>query len=227
MAAVLQFIDESDAEGVMVATSDHETGGLSVAKQLHADYPQYLWYPAVLANASSSSEFLAVKLLRHLADQSLPATSTDMASLGGKALESLKKYINDELVVKGLGIVDATSEEITTAVLYPERSQYTFAQMISNRAQIGWSTHGHSAVDVNIYSSGGPGTEVIRGNVENTQIGEFLQSFLSVNTDEVTKILREDKKSKAAGQQIAQGEHVSEKDHWARHEAGMAADSLA
>ncbi|KXJ88798.1 alkaline phosphatase [Microdochium bolleyi] len=229
VAAVLEFLDESAADGVMVATSDHETGGLSVAKQLHADYPQYLWYPAVLANASSSSEFLAVKLLRHLADESISAT--DMASLPSDTLAPLKKYINDELVVKGLGIVDATSEEITTVMLYPELSQYAFAQMISNRAQIGWSTHGHSAVDVNIYSSGGPGTEAIRGNVENTQIGEFLQSYLSVDTDEVTRILREDKESKARQQLAAQegGQHIAETDHWVVHESqvGLAAGSPA
>lgn len=33
MQAVLDFLEESKVEGVMVATSDHETGGLSVAKR--------------------------------------------------------------------------------------------------------------------------------------------------------------------------------------------------
>jgi alkaline phosphatase len=63
--------------------------------------------------------------------------------------------------------------------------------MVSLRAHIGWSTHGHSAVDVNIYSSGGAGTEKIRGNVENTDVGKFLRSYLDVDVDSVTKELRE------------------------------------
>lgn len=212
VASVLKFLDESSAEGVMVATSDHETGGLSVAKQLNADYPQYLWYPAVLANASSSSEYLAVKFQKHLLDNPVQKTA------------DLKKFISEELIVKGLGIIDASEEEISAVIKRPEVSQYAFAQMISNRAQIGWSTHGHSAVDVNIYSSGGPGTDAIRGNVENTQIGEFLQSYLSVNTDEVTKILKEDKESKARLAQLDASEVV---DHWVVHEeqVGLAASS--
>jgi alkaline phosphatase len=63
--------------------------------------------------------------------------------------------------------------------------------MVSLRARIGWSTHGHSAVDVNVYSSGGPGTERIRGNVENTEVGEFLRDYLEVDVDEITKELRQ------------------------------------
>lgn len=32
-ATVVEFLDKSDVEGVLVATSDHETGGLSVARR--------------------------------------------------------------------------------------------------------------------------------------------------------------------------------------------------
>src|SRR5690349_16573634 len=101
--------------------------------------------------------------------------------------------------------------------------------MISNRAQIGWSTHGHSAVDVNIYSSGGPGTDAIRGNVENTDIGKFLQSFLGVDTEEVTRILNEKLDTEQqhlfiSGQAVTDGTESKEvlgmqAEHWASHEA--------
>jgi alkaline phosphatase len=63
--------------------------------------------------------------------------------------------------------------------------------MVSLRARLGWSTHGHSAVDVNVYSSGGPGTERIRGNVENTDVGKFLREYLNVDVDEITKELKD------------------------------------
>lgn len=33
-ASVIEFLDKSDVEGVLVATSDHETGGLSVARRM-------------------------------------------------------------------------------------------------------------------------------------------------------------------------------------------------
>lgn len=207
---VLDFLEESKAEGVLVATSDHETGGLSVAKQISPDYPEYLWYPGVLANASSSSEFLARKLQKHLL--SFPAETT-------LAKSKLKSYIND-LVKSGLGIYDATDSELEEIVVAPNSAQPLLAAIISKRAEIGWSTHGHSAVDVNIYSSGGPGTDAIRGNVENTEIGKFLRDFIDVDVEALTKELQEKfgRKPEAAlaldAAKLSSGEH----DHWAAHE---------
>ncbi|KAI0015450.1 alkaline phosphatase-like protein [Xylariomycetidae sp. FL0641] len=182
---VLDFLEDSKTDGVLVATSDHETGGLSVARQVHADYPEYMWKPEVLANATASSEHLAIRLLQHVAK-----TSSEVDS-DSESISKLKKYINEELVIPGLGISDATEQELTAIAFYPELAEYAFAHMISIRAQVGWSTHGHSAVDVNIYSSGGPGTDKIRGNVENTDVGKFLRNYLSVDVDAITKELNE------------------------------------
>ncbi|KAI0103860.1 alkaline-phosphatase-like protein [Nemania sp. FL0031] len=204
--AVLDFLDESETEGVLVATSDHETGGLSVARQINANYPQYLWYPQVLANATASSEHLARRLWEHIAKS---------APRGTTSIEELKTYINEELVIPGLGISDALDEELTAVAQYPELAQPAFAEMISVRAQIGWSTHGHSAVDVNIYSSGGPGTEVLRGNVENTEVGDFLREYLAVDVDAVTKKLNE----KMSEQRTTLALETVNEDHWTVHEA--------
>ena len=71
--------------------------------------------------------------------------------------------------------------------------RYTNMEVITNRisrrAQIGWSTHGHSAVDVNIY--GTKGSDKLRGNNENTDVGKFLRDYLEVNVDEITQELVE------------------------------------
>jgi alkaline phosphatase len=48
------------------------------------------------------------------------------------------------LVGKRLGIRDASTEEISLLVKQPDLAAYTFADMVSRRAQAGWSTHGHS-----------------------------------------------------------------------------------
>ncbi|KAI0468338.1 alkaline-phosphatase-like protein [Xylaria cf. heliscus] len=201
--AVLDFLDESKTDGVLVATSDHETGGLSVARQIGTDYPQYLWYPQVLANATASSEHLARLLWAHVAKND-------------SSISQLKKYINQELVIPGLGIPDATDDELTAVALHPELAQPAFAEMISLRAQIGWSTHGHSAVDVNIYSSGGPGTDALRGNVENTDVGDFLQRYLGVDVDAITRELNEKRESRE--NQVALEVRDGDEDHWLVHE---------
>jgi alkaline phosphatase len=94
-------------------------------------------------------------------------------------------------VIPGLGITDARDSELRELTSDPEHAIYTFSKMISQRARIGWSTHGHSAVDVNIYSSGGRLAEDIHGNVENTEVGQFLRKYLDVDVDKITDELRE------------------------------------
>ena len=54
------FIDQFG--GVLISTSDHETGGLSVGRQVTVPYPEYVWYPEVLANANHSAEYLGYQI---------------------------------------------------------------------------------------------------------------------------------------------------------------------
>lgn len=103
--------------------------------------------------------------------------------------EDFKIYINETLVQNGLGIFDATDSEIQLIADNAFYSPYIFADMISRRAQIGWSTHGHSAVDVNIYGS--EGSLSLRGNHENTEIGKFLHEYLGVDVKSITRELNE------------------------------------
>jgi alkaline phosphatase len=174
------------------------------------EYPEYIWYPAVLANATSSSSYLAHKLHEHL------RSGSDSSP---ESVESLKSYINNELVIPGLGISDATDEELAKVAKYPIVALFLFSQMISTRAQIGWSSHGHSAVDVNIYSSGGPGTDAIRGNVENTDVGKFLREYIDVDVDDITKQLRKkmEREPKSAIELTTKMTRT-EQDHWIARE---------
>jgi alkaline phosphatase len=137
----------------------------------------------VLAKANASSEYLAHLLQEHI------ATSQSETE------DELRHWIKNDLVRARLGIHDALEVEINALASNPAAAIHAFARMVSLRARIGWSTHGHSAVDVNVYSSGGPGTERIRGNVENTEVGDFLREYLEVDVDAITKELRQKMKS--------------------------------
>jgi alkaline phosphatase len=134
-AAVLDFVQNESTPTVVVSTSDHETGGLSAARQLTKAYPEYEWLPEVLDKATHSGEYVYAQLKEHL------------AGVGKDASESEKKsWIRKHLIKEGLGITDSTDEEVHS-LLYPEPQvspQDLFADMISRRAQVGWSTHGHS-----------------------------------------------------------------------------------
>ena len=121
-----------------------------------------------------------------------------IASAVGESTADLMEWINTNLVVDRLGIHDALETELSALASIPLEATNMFAHMVSMRARIGWSTHGHSAVDVNIYSSGGPGTDKIRRNVENTDVGKFLREYVDVNVDEITDELRQKMKEQLA-----------------------------
>ncbi|KAJ5208590.1 hypothetical protein N7449_002969 [Penicillium cf. viridicatum] len=182
-AAALEFLENDSTPGVIVSTSDHETGGLSAARQLHKTYPDYLWLPSVLDKASHSAEYLAAQLKEYLSGP------------GKDAEDSAKQSWVRQALKDGLAIDDATDHELD-ALLHPVpdvTAAYVFADMISRRAQVGWSTHGHSAVDVNIYASSTKDAWPLVGNNENTDVGDFLADYLDLNVDNVTKLLQDSK----------------------------------
>ena len=80
---------------------------------------------------------------------------------------------------------------MTNLVKQPLTALYQYAEMVSRRSQTGWSTHGHSAADVNIYSSDPRAALALVGNHENTEVGDFLRNYLDVDVEAITKELRE------------------------------------
>lgn len=190
--AVIDFADSTDVETVIISTSDHETGGLVTSRQVSPSYPDYLWYPNVLLNSTHSGEYLTKKIL--LKKQSEGVTA-----------EALASFIEKEIVEGDMGITDYTEKELAeiqeSASVSAEKLLYYLNNMISVRSQTGWTTHGHSAVDVNIYAYSNskrindllyqrdPFTGLL-GNHENTEIGSFMESLTGVDLKKVTEMLK-------------------------------------
>lgn len=209
VAAVLDFIKHEDTPTIMVSTSDHETGGLAAARQLHEEYPQYLWYPELLAGVEHSAGWVAREYQQYVSGMEKDV-AVDVAA------DKQKAYIT-ELVNKSLGITDPSAEEISSLMQRPERASYVFADMVSRRAQLGWSTHGHSGADVNIYTSDPVAAKALRGNHENTEVGEFLREYLDLGDEvaKVTKLLREHGEGKGVwmGSIPQEGERLDGQNH--------------
>lgn len=158
VAAVHRFVEENP-DTIMVSTSDHETGGFSLAKQVSSKYPEYQWYPEVLKRQKASTIRVAQMI----------KTSEE------------EEYL--DILHKHLGISDLSQSELKI-IKDPSLTlidlDYQLGTMVSNRAQLGWSTHGHSGVDVNMYAMG-EGIDRLRGNIENTDIGHFFALHLGLN----------------------------------------------
>ena len=174
VAYQLQSVSDEGYRDSPNSSMDAQTQ-LTLPLEINSHYPEYLWHPEVLANASHSAEYLSKRL------------NAEIETGKFTAAEQFKEYIDKEYVQNGLGIMDASDSELQLIVLRPRAALYYFANMISRRAHIGWSTHGHSAVDVNIY--GTSGTDRLRGNHENTDVGKFLREYLDVDVDKITEEL--------------------------------------
>ncbi|ORE08006.1 alkaline phosphatase-like protein [Rhizopus microsporus var. microsporus] len=168
---VKKYVDEHP-DTIMISTSDHETGGLSLARQVSQAYPEYLWYPDVLAKVKSSTVALA-----------------DLVSQN-----RTKEFVVETVLKDRLGIADATDEEIEQLLKSGSNIDYYLAEMVSIRAQLGWATHGHSGVDVNLYAYGN-GTEGLAGSHENTEIGQFITSTFGLNLKGITEQLNKNNPS--------------------------------
>ena len=199
--SVMSFLSSSDTPGIVVGTSDHETGGLATARQLHDSYPEYHWFPSVLVNVSHSASYISKNLHAYYNSAILPPT-----------MDNLTSYILTNTLAQGLGITDPSEEEIirllaslTHAPTLPEETwgiKRLLADMVSRRAQVGWSTRGHSAADVNIYAGSSPVSpsseigpyfmeENLGGNRENTEIGAFMITYLGFDNADMLGLTEE------------------------------------
>lgn len=208
--AVIDFADSSDVETVIISTSDHETGGLVTARQISPDYPDYLWYPNVLLNSTHSGEFLTKKIL----------TKKQSGEISSEAFAS---FIELEIVQQDMGITDYTEAEVKDlqklAYASPEKLLYYLNNMISVRSQTGWTTHGHSAVDVNIYAYSNskrineflyqrePYSGLL-GNHENIEIGSFMEALVGVDLSKVTELVKDVKHHPGARQMDTSDIHL-------------------
>ncbi|KAJ3221456.1 hypothetical protein HK099_003499 [Clydaea vesicula] len=177
IAVVKKFVDDNPGT-VLISTSDHETGGLSVARQVSTAYPEYLWYPEILTKVQNSSIALALAIQKFL-------------TKNPRNVAELKKFVK-EIIVNNLGIEDFTEEDLnylaSNAAKTNDLDTY-ISQMVSQRAQLGWATHGHSAVDVNLYAYGAQ-SHLLKGNHENTDIGTFISDYLELDLEVVTEKLK-------------------------------------
>ncbi|KAF9968264.1 hypothetical protein BGZ73_000202 [Actinomortierella ambigua] len=173
---VRNFVRENP-DTVMISTSDHETGGFTLGLQPDPHtYPDYLWRPEAIARSKRSTEVLIYELL------AFKGTTKERHAF-------VKRVVLEE----GLGVTDPTEEEIAY-IAAPENPPMEVLQymghVVSKRANLGWTTQGHTGVDVNLYAEGSE-AERLRGNHENTDIGDFMVSFLDLNLDTITAKLNE------------------------------------
>ncbi|MNW36336.1 Alkaline phosphatase 3 precursor [compost metagenome] len=148
----------------VVVTADHETGGLSLSRDNIYEINIDLW-----DQQKHSSESLASALNEAV------------------TIDDVKKIVQNNT-----WITDLTDEE-AQYILDGDGSSYKreggYNVVISKRLLIGWSGHGHSAVDVGVWAYG-PIAEKVKGQVDNTQIAFAGAEVLGVDLKKASSELQ-------------------------------------
>ncbi|MFF2155872.1 alkaline phosphatase [Paenibacillus chitinolyticus] len=165
-AAVKVAMDfaKKDGNTSVVVTADHETGGLSLSRDNIYEINVDAW-----DDQQKSSELIGGELKN------------------AKTVEDVKA-----LVAKYTGHTDLTDDE-AKFILAGDGSSYkqegAFNAVMSKRYLVGWSGHGHSAVDVGVWAYG-PIAEKVKGQIDNTEIARAVASVAGIDLKAATDKLQ-------------------------------------
>jgi len=164
---------KSDGETLIVGTSDHETGGLTLGAEIYGMRGSgYAYDPRGYLTASSSIARYIENLPQRNGKRILPRVgqlAADMVEIFGASGDTAVKeaYEWGELkYTKGDSIAFG-------------QLQWAISRAASAAARVGWSTSGHTAVNVPLFAFG-PGSESFAGVMDNTDIGEALRAALGL-----------------------------------------------
>lgn len=146
VAAVLAW-SAADRNTLLVLTADHETGGMTLGRD-----GVYRWDPAPLLRATGSFDSISEK-----------------ARAGRDLVDVIRETLGYETLPGSTAeaIQDAGSARDGAAIAR------LLDQLASEPAGIGWTTTGHTAVDVGLYAFG-PGASRFGGRMANDAVGRAL-----------------------------------------------------
>ena len=151
---------KKDGNTVVISVTDHGNGGITIG------------------NTATDSNYDKL----HIDEYIEPLKK---AILTGEGVE---KLLNDdrsnivEVMSKYYGVDDLTEEEIK-AIKDTEAGSlnYTVGPIISKRANIGWTTTGHTGEDVPLYIYAPSNCEKLSGVVENTDIAKYMSRVMGID----------------------------------------------
>eukprot|EP00297_Palpitomonas_bilix_P007662 CAMPEP_0113884036 /NCGR_PEP_ID=MMETSP0780_2-20120614/9984_1 /TAXON_ID=652834 /ORGANISM="Palpitomonas bilix" /LENGTH=494 /DNA_ID=CAMNT_0000871511 /DNA_START=138 /DNA_END=1623 /DNA_ORIENTATION=+ /assembly_acc=CAM_ASM_000599 len=170
----------------LVSVADHETGGLTLGKwngtvdpsdiypfvstDANAPYP-YIWRPDVLRAVMKSTEKMAQELTG-----SEGVIDFDQYYALATGVPYLYPFEEDKI----RPIVNALQKCTSNCGTLQYHAEMSLGWPVSNRAQVGFSTHGHTGVDINLYAWGSA-TQAFAANMENTEVGQVVIDHLGLN----------------------------------------------
>jgi alkaline phosphatase len=174
--AALDFA-RADGDTLILAFPDHNTGGMAIGSYFQGYNNVGMYY----------TETTVEGLINPLLGMKISAygVSQKIYEMGDATVANIKQGISDWW---GLEITDEDAQAIIDGMENFDGSlDYAISRVISERYTVfGWTTHGHSAEDVPLWSYG-PWKLV--GTVDNTKLAKRAAKAMGINLDAIEEVL--------------------------------------
>jgi alkaline phosphatase len=185
IAMAVDFYKNHPEETIIVVTSDHETGGLSLGNRVM----QYETNPAILQHQKASVEkfTLLVRTIREKKSGDIKRDFKKFLKLLEANLGLNSKTNNtllDEAELEMLKEVMAESiyKDANDTGGYPDYKPLAAAalELVSQKAGIAWGSGAHTYVDVPVFAIGA-GAEAFSGMYDNTELPKKLEILMGID----------------------------------------------
>ena len=172
MRAAVKFA-RLDEGTLVVGTSDHETGGLTLGAETNGKKGSGYAYDPLTLNAidwsvNRFSKELRASMARN--DEVLPWMFKSIEEHYGLSSEAFQNEVRK--IVQYRSVVGESAALV--------HLNHLLRDSTAAAARVGWSTGGHTAINVPMYAFG-PGSEAFTGVMDNTEVGLALQRALGLN----------------------------------------------
>ena len=159
---------KQNGDTVVIAATDHGNSGISIG------------------NGATSNNYDMLPLSAFI-------DPLKKASLTGEGLEKVLTANRSNAVAvmeEYFGITDLTAEEIEAIKETKDgRMNATVGPMIAKRANIGFTTGGHTGEDVPLYVYASGGVDQLTGTIENTDLARYMEKVMGVSLQATTRQL--------------------------------------
>ncbi len=169
LAKTLEYLEDfvkKHPDTLVIVTADHSTGGLTVAAN-----GKYEWNPSILRTMKHSVNFIAKQLVTKIINKRV----ADKLFNFSLSQEELTLLINSKKTPKQDSshnmYADKHASAIQKAVLK------TVIKIINTRTNTGWTSGGHTAIDVPVFAFG-ENKELFNGYQDNTDIAKKIFALL-------------------------------------------------
>lgn len=175
LAKTVEYLENYVAKNpdtLVVLTADHSTGGLTIGQG-----GKYLWQPEILRDMTMSPSAVA-KILA--AEKITQSNTSEMLSFSMTAEEVNELQATKASTLKKLSTYTKASKIAQKKMHKPsvKKALYTnINKIISQRTITGWTTLGHTAVDVPVFALG-KRKELFNGLNNNTDIAKKIFHLL-------------------------------------------------